>query len=1019
MSLREYQHKRKFDVTSEPSGKSRVTTGQRFVVQKHAASRLHYDFRLEVDGVLKSWAVPHGPSLDPSVKSLAVQVEDHPIDYADFEGTIPAGEYGGGTVMVWDRGTWETEDGQDLARALKQGKASFRLRGEKLEGNWALVRMRRLGEKNWLLIKKQDDFAVPLKEKDILSAAPRSVLTGRDMSQIADNEKPVRGTRKKGTKKKGAAKQGAAKASGTKETKRTSRAVKQSASTETSKAGAKKKPTTKRATRSSSAHVKRSKAANAAATKIAGHLRDTPRVTKKQLANFRPQLATLSDEVPEGDGWLHEVKLDGYRILARIDGGNAQLLTRRGLDWSDHFPKVAEALSTLPLENTILDGEVVALDENGVSDFQRLQNWMTQHNQAALVYYVFDLPILEGHDLTHLPLLERKEILAQVLQQHLPNNSGTVRYHDHIVGSGMQVLRQACNYAMEGIVSKNINSQYVPRRSESWLKVKCLHNQEFVIAGYTKPAGERTGFGALLLGYYDGQDLVYCGRVGTGFTETSLRELTSRLKKLETDKCPYARSPDRSQQRGVTWLEPKLVAEISYAARTEEGLLRHAVFHGLREDKLASQVVLEKPVSHPKSDHPRTRSANSGSPSDEKKGKQPGSKPSVNRQPASKQTAKELAVTQQALKKATKKASPPARGKVKKRSVQTQPLALSHRESHALAEARISHPERVVYREPELTKLDMARYFLNVAPWMLPGVANRPLTLVRCPQGSFGQCFFQKHVDDRFPEGVEGVEIEEDTKTGVYPVVRDALGLLSLAQMNVLEVHLWPALADDVEQPDRLIFDLDPGEGVEWPWIVEGARDIRKMLERVGLESFVRTSGGKGLHVVAPFARESANWDLLKEFASLVAHTLEAQHPDRYIATMSKSKRRGKVFIDYLRNQRGATAVASYSPRARVGATVATPIAWRELSDSLTNRDFTVQNILQRLKRQKSDPWKGFNELDQPLPSAATQFTKTSSKHATGLTSTGKSKAAGSTRSQRVTTAKKPAGRKATKTTKR
>ena len=504
---------------------------------------------------------------------------------------------------------------------------------------------------------------------------------------------------------------------------------------------------------------------------------------------------------------------------------------------------------------------------------------------------------------------------------------------------------------MEGVVSKKINSPYVSRRSESWLKVKCLHHQEFVIAGYTAPAGERTGFGALLLGYYDGRDLIYCGRVGTGFSETSLRDLTKRLKSLEFSKCPYTRTPERSQSKGVTWLEPKCVAEISYATRTQDGLLRHAVFHGLREDKPARQVVFETPVSRSKAEHSRVTSA---------------------------------ARARNGTKRRGKLARPATAEPVDQKLAKAQSLPRKSASSDKLGVARISNPDRVVYREPELTKVDIAQYFLDVAPWMLPGVVGRPLTLVRCPQGSFGQCFFQKHLDDRFPEGIRGVDVQEEEKRDVYPLIDDQIGLLSLAQMNVLEIHLWPALADDVEHPDRMVFDLDPGEEVEWSWVVQGAQDIRDVLKQVGLESFVRTSGGKGLHVVAPFDRSTGDWGHLKHFASVVAHSLAEQHPDRYIATMSKALRRGKVFIDYLRNQRGATAVASFSPRARPGARVATPISWRELNDELTNDDFTVENIVQRLKRQRTDPWKGFDELDQALPGGSVNpASKTSRKRST------------------------------------
>ncbi|MGN6545082.1 MAG: DNA ligase D [Aureliella sp.] len=898
MTLNEYQHKRRFDVTSEPSGQAAAKPGHRFVIQKHAARRLHYDFRLEFDGVLKSWAVPHGPSLDPSVKSLAVQVEDHPIDYANFEGTIPKGQYGGGTVMVWDRGTWETDE--DVAASLKRGKLSFRLHGEKLQGEWTLVRMRGTGDDNWLLLKKQDEAAISRKKYDILEAAPRSVLTGRDLSQIADNEKPVR--QRKGAKPLEKA-----------EARRTAKS--------SSADGVSAKKSSGKSSRG---------ATKEQAQAIAAHLRKTPvgELPKK----FNPQLATLSVNVPAGDDWLHELKLDGYRVLARIERGKVQLITRGGLDWTDRFPSVAEAVGELPLKSGLLDGEVVVLDENGVTDFQRLQNSLAEDNQKSLVYYVFDVPYAEKHDLTDLPLLERKKIVAQIILGHWPKNDGPVRYLDHIAGSGEQVLEQACNYAMEGIVSKKTNSPYVSQRSETWLKIKCVHNQEFVIAGYTKPAKSRIGFGALLLGYYQDKELKYCGRVGTGFTEVSLRDLAQRFEDLKTDKCPYAHPPRRDQQRGVTWLEPKLVAEISYGTRTSDGILRHAVFHGLREDKPAKQVVLEKPMLHPKGDRNGRAASRNGS---EEKSSKSSSKSSSSKSSASKKSAG--------------------------RSVAADELRIEG--------IAITHPSRMVYPDLKLTKGDVVEYLAGVSKWMLPGIAGRPLTVVRCPGGPGKHCFFQKHVDDdRMPEGIEGITIQEDKKEAIYPVIRDAVGLIALAQLNALEFHPWPARADDLEHPDFMVFDLDPGEGVEWSWVIEGAREVRDLLKKLGLESFVRTSGGKGLHVVAPFNRDSGDWGRLKEFCSLVSHALAERHPDRYVATISKAARRGKVFIDYLRNQRGATSVASYSPRARGQAGVAMPLRWRDLDRLDASDQYTIENALQRVQRLTSDPWEDFFEIDQDLP---------------------------------------------------
>lgn len=939
MSLEDYQRKRQFDVTHEPSGETKLPKGQRFVVQKHAASRLHYDFRLETAGVLKSWAVPHGPSLDPSIKSLAVEVEDHPVSYVDFEGTIPKGEYGGGTVMVWDRGHWELDDDggdddRELSQLLASGKATFRLFGEKLGGLWSLIRMKNRGEKNWLLIKKADTFATSSQSVPIIQSASLSVVTGRNMEEIAAGQQPH------------IMKKTFAKSSIT--TRRNTTATKDApkAAAKDSARGTYGAPLSGNQSRRKSSKSPQDRFAEDAQT--GQILSRAPRANAKQIDGLRPQLATLSLVAPIGKQWVHEIKLDGYRILARIVDGTVRLLTRSGLDWTNRFSSIADAVAKSPLVDAMLDGEVVALNERGVSDFQRLQNCLKQGKDTELIYYVFDLPFVGQRDLTGLPLIDRKGILANALLGHAPENSGILRYHHHITGSGREVLQGACGHAMEGIVSKQRSSPYVARRSETWLKIKCTHQQEFVVAGYTEPSGQRSALGALLLGFYDGQDLIYCGRVGTGFTAQSLRDLGARLKLLEIQRSPFAQSSARSQTRGITWVKPELVAEISYATRTQDGLLRHAVFHGLREDKSPREVKLEKAAALPKGTHALRTQSTLLRPS-------------------------ESIANVAATNKSTSRSAASAKVQSKPDVFKTSKLTSIRKAAVLLAEAEISHPERIVYRDPELTKLDVAKYFAAVAPWMLPGVLDRPLSLLRCPQGSFGPCFYQKHLEGTVPPGVRVVSIAEDKQKAPYAVIEAASGLVSLAQLNVLEFHLWPAMAADVEHPDRLIFDLDPGEDVEWSWVVNGARDVRKTLKQVGIESFVRTSGGKGLHVVAPLNRNSGDWNALKDFASLLAHALVERHPDRYVAKMTKSLRKGKVYIDYLRNQRGATAIANYSPRARVGACVATPLRWSELSRVVSNADFTINNILERVRRQKTDPWNGFDAIDQQLKiSAAT-----------------------------------------------
>jgi bifunctional non-homologous end joining protein LigD len=881
MSLKEYKRKRDFRRTPEPSGKgAKSAPGRQFVIQKHAARRLHYDFRLEHDGTLKSWAVPKGPSLDPSVKSLAVQVEDHPLDYATFEGIIPPGEYGGGTVMVWDHGTWEPE--VDATKGLRSGKLKFKLHGEKLHGSWALVRMGgKAGDdgKNWLLIKHRDAEAKPAGELDILERQPRSVISGREMDEIAaDADSVWSSNRKKSAKKP----------------------------TSAARSKTKKSPMKRRA---SKATVVDSLISSKDLAKVAGARRAA------MPANFRPQLATLASRVPSGDGWLHELKFDGYRILAVIQNGEVRLLTRRGNDWTTRFRPVAEALEELKIESAILDGEVVSLDPQGISNFQQLQNSMKRGRPESLVIYVFDVPYLAGYALTQTPLVERKEVLARLLLSANPDNNGAVRYSDHIRGQGENVLQHACRSAMEGIISKRADSTYQQSRTASWLKIKCLKQQEFVIGGYTKGQGSRVGFGALLVGYYDHGDLIFAGRVGTGFTTQSLKDLAAVLKKRAVDAPPFKNPPSGFRRRGVTWVRPELVAEIEFSEWTSDGRLRQPSFQGLREDKPTKEVVREKPKAPTKTS---VGSQMSGV----------RSKTSSRKNPKS-DTRQQTSDTQ-------------------------------------FAGVRLTNPDRVLYPGQGLTKRDLAEYYEQIADWILPYLANRPLTLVRCPEGHTGQCFYQKHLTDAMPEAVHGVKIKEKGKTEEYVMIKDAAGLVSLVQMGVLEMHPWPARNDNLERPDYLVFDLDPGEGVEWKSVVEGAKDLRKRLEAVGLTTYLRTSGGKGLHVVVPIQRRNT-WDELKQFAKSVADTMGREQPDRYLATMSKAKRRGRIYVDYLRNQRGATAIASYSSRARDGAPVATPLAWDELTARTRADMYNVTNLPKRLAKLSHDPWENFFSPKQSL----------------------------------------------------
>jgi bifunctional non-homologous end joining protein LigD len=890
MSLTEYKRKRDFRRTPEPSGAAAKddAPGLTFVVQKHAARRLHYDFRLEYAGTLKSWAVPKGPSLDPSVKSLAVQVEDHPLDYAGFEGVIPQGEYGGGTVMVWDRGTWEPDG--DPAKGLKQGKLTFELHGEKLRGGWSLVRMGGRGGEdkiNWLLIKRRDNAAKSNGRSNILTRKPRSVVSGRDMDEIAaDADRVWSSNGKAGVK---------------------SKSTRSTAPGKSTQRSAKSRSTSKRS-------------GNTAPFTARELAKLTSARRAAQPREIKPQLATLVSRVPEGDDWLHELKFDGYRALAFVEHGKVRLISRNGNDWTRRFQAIADALKSLHIKDAILDGEVVSLGENGISSFQRLQNQLKRGDDKSLVIYLFDVPFYAGFDLTRSPLVERKEVLSRLILSANPQNGGPVRYSDHIRGHGDDVLQQACRRAMEGVICKRADSRYEQTRSASWLKAKCLHEQEFVIGGYTKPQGARVGFGALLLGYYDKGDLVYAGRVGTGFTTQTLRQMAKELKSRHVDKPQFRNPPTGSERRGVTWVEPALVAEVEFTEWTGDGRLRHPSFVGLREDKPATQVVREKPQS-----------------------------------PAA------LANDSDGAMKTKSKTKTAGRGK----SLFTKGKSHSN-ESTAVAGVRITNPDRVLYPDQGITKRQLAEYYERIADWFLPYVVHRPLTLVRCPEGYTGECFFQKHLTGSLPDAVRGVMVPVKGKQEEYVAVDDIAGVVALVQMGVLEIHPWPAREDQLERPDMLVFDLDPGEGVEWKAVIESAKELRARLESIGLASFLRTSGGKGLHVVVPLARRNS-WDELKQFAKAVADTMTRDSPDRYIATMSKAKRRGKVFIDYLRNQRGATAIASYSTRARAGAPVAAPLAWDELTARIKPNKYDIRNLPKRLDKLVRDPWESFFSPRQSL----------------------------------------------------
>lgn len=838
-----YRRKRDFDVSPEPPGSARTradrSDGLRYVVQKHAARRLHYDLRLELDGVLMSWAVPKGPSLDPSVRRLAVHVEDHPLEYGSFEGVIPAGEYGGGTVLLWDRGRWEPEG--DAAAGLSRGRMEFRLSGERLKGGWRLVRMGgAAGEdgRNWLLQKRRDAESRTGPEANVVETASMSVASGRTLEEIArEGEADVEA--------------GIPDPSGT--------------MLPPAPAGAPKS--------------------------------DLPR-------RFRPQLPVLERRPPEGDDWLHELKFDGYRILAWVEAGKVRLVTRGGEDWTTRFAPVAHAVGRLGLGGTILDGEVAVLTADGTTDFQALQNVAAGNGEGA-VYFVFDLPFYEGHDLRGLPLEERKALLAEVVSQAPAGE--TVRYSDHIRGQGEHVADRACRLALEGIVAKRARAPYREGRSPAWVKVKCLDRQEFVVGGWTEPSGSRQGFGALLLGWYDEEGrLRYAGRVGTGFGTASLARIRQLLDEAAADRPPFADLPAGQRRKGVHWVEPRLVAEVEFGSWTGGGILRHASFRGLREDKEPKDVTRERPV---------------------------------------------CTVREGTAMKASRKST----GGGKKRSV---------------AGVRMTNPDRVLYPEQGSTKRDLAEYYEAVADHVLPHVVDRPLTLVRCPQGRGKQCFYQKHLTEGMPAPVRGIRVEEKKEgSALYVGVDDVAGLVTLVQFGVLEMHPWGARADRLDRPDRLIFDLDPGDGVGWKEVVDAALRVRRRLDGLGLVSFVRTTGGKGIHVVSPLVRRSS-WDDVKAFAGDVARGFAREDPGRFVATMSKARRQGRIFIDYLRNSKGATAVASYSSRARPGAPVATPLDWDELGGLEAPDRFTIRSVPDRLRKAHRDPWEGFFDVRQSITRA-------------------------------------------------
>jgi bifunctional non-homologous end joining protein LigD len=889
VALEIYRKKRKFGVTPEPRGhRAPGRGGNRYVIQKHAARRLHYDLRLELDGVMKSWAVTRGPSLDPAEKRLAVHVEDHPVEYNDFEGTIPEGEYGGGTVMIWDRGTWQPEG--DAHKAYAKGHLVFDLDGEKLHGRWHLVRMRgRPNERhdNWLLIKAKDAEARSARQEDILEEEPNSAATGRTMDEIAGGKgkKRVWHSNRSG-------------GSGSDPSPRTQRAFKEELRTlgAKSRAGA-KAPARPR-------EKSHSKAAKKTGSSSASGKGDAKGGKRAVLPDFiPPSLATQRDTPPSGAAWLHEIKFDGYRIEARLDRGEVTLLTRNRQDWTHRFKPIAAAVAKLKAETALLDGELVVEDEKGLSSFSLLQTDLKAGRSDRFVYNVFDLLYLDGRDLTGLPLIERKEIL----QRLLPGTSkGAIRYVEHFDGDGRVIFENAKKLNFEGIISKLRDAPYRSGRTDNFVKIKAHDEQEFVVAGFSPSTAMPNAVGALTVAFHDDGELRYAGRIGTGYTRETARDLWRRLDKMRAERPPLA-VPKTERRKDVIWVKPDVVVEAEYRGITHDGLLRQAAYKGLREDKPAREVVRERPAAAAAvSRGQAVRSAAS---------KTGGAKPS------------------------------PARASA----------------NDTVADVRLTHPDREYWPDDGVTKRELAEYYASVWDWIKPHILNRALSLVRAPEGIDGETFFQKHI----AANIKGSALRHAVPGKDHDViaVENISDLIALVQSGAVEIHVRGSRLNSLETCDRIVFDLDPGEGVSWGDIVAGAREIRERLKDLKLESFVKLSGGKGVHVVLPVA--DVDWDAAKDFAQNIAFAMAADNPRRYLAKMTKSLRKGRIFIDYFRNSREATSVAPYSSRARPGAPVSAPVTWEQLSRTKAANQYTVLNLKKQLRQ---DAWRDIGKVKQKLP---------------------------------------------------
>ncbi|KIR17945.1 putative DNA ligase-like protein [Pseudomonas fluorescens] len=852
-TLDDYNRMRDFAATPEPAAKrsrksAKTAHALQFCIQKHDASRLHYDFRLELDGALKSWAVPKGPSLDPKAKRLAVHVEDHPLDYATFEGNIPEGHYGAGDVIVWDRGVWIPQD--DPYEAYEKGRLKFELQGEKLSGLWNLVRTHMPGkQEQWFLIKHQDQAARPESEYDVVQAEPNSVLSDRTLVP----------------KRRG-------KAAAAKAVKQPEKAVQ--------------------------AKSPRGAAKTTLSGAVAGPLPDT----------LKPELATLVESAPDGE-WLYEIKFDGYRVMARIEHGDVRLLTRNGHDWTHKLPRQAEALAELGLESAWLDGEMVVANDQGVPDFQALQNAFEAGSSGKIAYYLFDMPYLNGMDLRKVPVQERRAALAAVLE---PNESPLLRFSDAFEETPEALLNSACQMQMEGLIGKRIGSAYVSRRSNDWIKLKCKNRQEFVVVGFSDPKGARSAFGALLLGLHDADSgqLRYAGKVGAGFNETTLKSIYQQLLPLETKKAAVVNPPSGYEAKGVHWLEPTLLAEVAFAEMTKDGSVRHAVFHGLRNDKPAKDITQElvKPVK-------KTAAAKKT-----KAKHEPGATPA---------------------KTKSKAKAPALDGKV-----------------------RITHPERVIDASSGTTKLQLAEYYASVAEFILPELADRPVALVRAPDGIAGELFFQKNAERL---AIPGITSLDKALTGQpVMIINNAEALIGAVQMSTVELHTWNATSVDLDKPDRFVLDLDPDPALPWKSMVEATQLTLSVLDELGLKAFLKTSGGKGIHVVVPLTRK-LGWDEVKGFSHAIVSHMAKLLPDRFSAVSGPKNRVGRIFIDYLRNGLGATTICAYAARTREGLPVSVPVFREEVAELKGANLWNVHNVHERLAEVGHEPWAGLKRTRQSI----------------------------------------------------